>query len=276
MFPNLVIIGAMKCATTSLHYYLSLHPEVEMSREKELNFFIAERNWPRGRGWYESFFTEDAAVHGEASPNYTCYPLFRGVPERMGAVIPDAKLIYVVRDPVERIVSHYWHRVAVGQERRPVEEALGDVSAAYVPRSRYYFQLERYLAHFPPSRILVVVQEELAARRRETLREVFGFLGVDDSFDTRRFAREMHRSGHKRRKTRLGQWVARAGGDRVLQRVPYRLRGYAEKVFYFPLSRPMERPQLPVLVRARLREELRDDAERLRAHVGREFPAWSV
>src|ERR687894_2292944 len=72
--PNLIVIGAQKCGTSVLHYYLSLHPEVSMSRPKELNFFIEERNWPRGLDWYKSQFDGDARVRGEASPNYTAYP----------------------------------------------------------------------------------------------------------------------------------------------------------------------------------------------------------
>jgi len=107
--PNLIIIGAMKCATTSLHYYLNLHPQISMSEEKELDFFIHKNNWHKGIEWYKTNFTGNASVYGESSPNYTKYPFFNGVPERMHAVVPDAKLIYVVRDPIERIISHYIH-----------------------------------------------------------------------------------------------------------------------------------------------------------------------
>src|SRR5213078_5271544 len=81
--PSLVVIGAQKCGTSGLHYYLSLHPEVSMSRPKELNFFIVERNWPRGTEWYAAHFEPRANVRGESSPNYTAYPQHQGVAERM-------------------------------------------------------------------------------------------------------------------------------------------------------------------------------------------------
>jgi hypothetical protein len=68
VLPNLIIIGAPKCGTTSLHHYLSLHPQISMSREKELNFFIAERNWSKGIAWYAAQFAADNKVRGEASP----------------------------------------------------------------------------------------------------------------------------------------------------------------------------------------------------------------
>src|SRR5947208_13622101 len=96
--PNLVVIGAQKCGTSGLHYYLSLHPEISMSKPKELNFFIAERNYPRGLDWYRAHFDPTAKVRGESSPNYTAYPLHVGVPERMHSIVPDAKLLYLVRD----------------------------------------------------------------------------------------------------------------------------------------------------------------------------------
>jgi hypothetical protein len=67
--PNLVVIGGLKCGTTSLHHYLNLHPEIQMSRPKELNFFVAELNWPLGVEWYESHFRAGAAVRGESSPH---------------------------------------------------------------------------------------------------------------------------------------------------------------------------------------------------------------
>ena len=77
------MIGGLKCGTTSLHHYLNLHPEVGMSRPKELNFFVAELNWELGADWYRSHFPADAAVRGETSPHYTNRPRFEGVAERM-------------------------------------------------------------------------------------------------------------------------------------------------------------------------------------------------
>src|SRR5213078_3047078 len=115
--PNLVVIGAQKCGTSGLHYYLSLHPEVSMSRPKELNYFIEERNWPRGVDWYRRHFDPRARVRGESSPNYTAYPQHEGVPKRMHSLLPDARLIYLVRDPLERIAAHWVHNYAKRRER---------------------------------------------------------------------------------------------------------------------------------------------------------------
>jgi hypothetical protein len=162
VLPNLIIIGAQKCATTSLHYYLSIHPQICMSREKELNFFIFERNWHKEIKWYKSNFVKKAKISGESSPGYTSYPFFDGVPERMYSVVPKAKLIYIVRDPIDRIISHYIHQYSAGLENRKLSDALkGFDNNRYVCRSKYYTQLEQYLKYFERSRILIITQEDL-------------------------------------------------------------------------------------------------------------------
>ncbi|MBW1859792.1 MAG: sulfotransferase domain-containing protein, partial [Deltaproteobacteria bacterium] len=117
-------IGALKCGTTSLHYYLGLHPEISMSREKELYFFVKECNWYKGVDWYKSHFSGQSRIYGECTPIYTAYPVYRGVAERMHGVVPGAKLIYVVRDPIDRLVSHYVHACEMGREDRGIEGAL--------------------------------------------------------------------------------------------------------------------------------------------------------
>jgi len=100
----------------------------------------------------------------------------------MARVLPDARLVYAVRDPVERAVSQYLHHRADGTERRPIEEALLDPASQYLERSLYHARLEPYLARFPRERIFICTQEDLSSDRRATLRELYRFAGVDDSF----------------------------------------------------------------------------------------------
>src|SRR4051812_36085465 len=99
MLPNLIIIGAARAGTTSLYHYLRSHPEIWMSPEKELYFFVEDHNWKRGIEWYERHFPAGTPVRGEASTFYTHFPIRPGVPERIAALLPSAKLIYLVRDP---------------------------------------------------------------------------------------------------------------------------------------------------------------------------------
>lgn len=180
--PNFVVIGAMKAGTVSLRHYLDEHPDVFLGRGGrfgEPNFFTAEYNWPRGRGWYESVFdgAGKATAIGECSPSYTMAPAFRGVPERMAQVVPDARLIYLVRDPIARMRSMYMHQVSAGRERRRAEAALLD--DRYLGPSLYGFQLAAFLGHFDRRQVLVIASEVLRDRPREALTAVFGHLAVD-------------------------------------------------------------------------------------------------
>jgi hypothetical protein len=179
--PTFVVIGAMKAGTVSLRHYLDEHPDVFLGRGGkfgEPNFFIAEDNWPRGRGWYESLFdgAGRAVAIGECSPSYTMAPAFRGVPERMAQVVPDARLVYVVRDPIARMQSMYMHQVSAGRERRRAEVALLD--DRYLEPSLYGFQLAAFLDHFDRSQVLVIASEVLRDRPREALSAVFDHLAV--------------------------------------------------------------------------------------------------
>ena len=201
--PNVVIIGAMKAGTSALHAYLARHPQVAMSTPKELNFFFGREtgdtsgdwsprgNWHRGVHWYASHFDRTAAVRGEASPGYTS-PDHPEVPERMGALLPDARLVYLVRDPVARAVSQYRHHRSEGAEQRPIAEALLDSAGQYVSRSRYAERLTPFLEHYAPAQLTVVVSERLHGAPRETLSSLFAMLGVDDDFWVPAMARPEH------------------------------------------------------------------------------------
>jgi hypothetical protein len=178
--PTFLVIGAMKAGTTSLYHYLRSHRQIFMPRVKELDFFAEAGNWNRGLDWYRRQFADadGALARGEASTLYTKYPHHQGVPERIAAVLPEARLIYVVRNPIERMRSHYQHRVKIGAEADPPEVALFS-HPTYLDCSRYGMQLERYLDHFPREQILVVTSEALRSDRQATVQQVYRFLGVD-------------------------------------------------------------------------------------------------
>jgi hypothetical protein len=277
MLPNLIVIGAMKCGTTSLHYYLDTHPEISMSKKKELDFFILEKNWPKGAEWYESNFVGRARIYGESSPHYTNYPRFPGVPERMHSVIPDTKLIYLVRDPIERMISDYVHLRSIRRETRGVAEALTDrAENRYLNRSKYFMQLEQYLRYFPPSNIFVITQEELYHRRFETLQMIFRYLGVDDSFFSPRFNLIIHKTADKLQPDWVGFLLDQMSRTRFVHWIPLEMREKIKSSFLLPLSRRIERPLLEEGPRIELRERLKDDVEQLRKFAGRSFQEWSL
>ena len=272
--PNLVVIGAQKCGTSGLHYQLSLHPEIWMSRPKELNFFIEERNWSRGQDWYRHYFDARAKVRGESSPNYTAYPQHLGVPERMHSVVPDAKLVYVVRDPLDRIAAHWVHNYAKRREKGDLAATLTHANASYVVRSQYHMQLQRFLAHYPFEQILVLEQEELRSAPEETLRRVFEFTGVDPGFSHPHFGAQRHQTSRKTRASRLAVRLERLSGTRPGSVLPKNLwLAIDEKL---SRRRPIERPDVRAALGPGVLQVLREDAEQLRGLTGRQFARWSI
>ena len=275
--PNLIIIGGLKCGTTSLHHYLNLHPEIAMSRPKELNFFVSELNWPLGRDWYAGHFDPSARIRGESSPHYTNRPSFNGVPGRMRELLgSDVRLVYVVRDPIDRMLSHYLHNVGGGYEDRSLADALSDPESSYVARSRYFFQVDPYLEEFGAERVHIVGREELKADRPGTMRRTFDFLGVDPNFTSEQFEREWETGVAKTgSRFRLMDRAVRLPGlraiDRNFDRLPESLRWLAERVVHDPDRGEVAKPEVPDSLRRHLVELFRDDTADLERLAGRSF-----
>ncbi|HYY79159.1 MAG TPA: sulfotransferase [Actinomycetes bacterium] len=272
MLPNFLVIGAMKAGTTSLYRYLREHPQVFMPPEKELHFFATPERWGRGRDWYEARFAaaaDGAVAVGEASPTYAMYPEFAAVPERVAALLPDARLLYTVRHPIERMRSHYLHQVRRGREHAPIERALV-ADPRYLDTSRYALQLERYLDRFPAERLLVITAEELRDDRVATVGRALEFLGADPGLLPPTLDREFHRTAARARRP-LAAAALRLPGSRALRRLaPPALRRLAGREL------PSRPARIPPELEARLREELRDDVRRLRAHLGPGFDGWGI
>jgi hypothetical protein len=198
--PDFLILGAQKAGTTALYAYLSRHPSIAGPSWKEVSFF--DRHWARGVAWYRGNFPNLARTRGklvgEASPSYLFHPLG---PERVREVVPEARLVALVRNPVDRALSHYHHEVALGREPLSFEDALdaeeerlrGEVerlvadpsyfskewwSHTYKARGRYAEQLERWLAVFPRQQLLVVPSEDLSDDPSGTHARVLEFLGA--------------------------------------------------------------------------------------------------
>lgn len=266
--PNLVVLGAMKCGTSALHSYLGLHPEVCASKPKELDFFLEQKNWSQGVDWYASHFDATKPVRVEASPNYTAFPCHKGVMARMEQVLPHARFVYLVRDPVDRIAAHWVHnthrrRVDPDGKMAPV---LLDPKRTYLARSLYGRQLRHVVEHFPLERVLVVDQRDLLHDRAATLRRVFSFAGIDPDFDDPGFATAHGRSSRKVAPTLLGRAVRRTTPRPVWQR----LRDHPL------LSAPSPAPDVRRILPDDVLDELRADATEFSALTGMDTSHWSI
>lgn len=198
--PQVVVIGAQKAGTTSLHDYMAVHPQLEEGLYKELHFFDT-RFYHWGETWYRTFFPKvsDPNVKTfETTPRYLADPR---VPKRMAGMLPDAKLIAVLRNPTERAISHYFHALRHGEDTLPIQEAFDAEEQrlaaiienqdfdncqfgyhSYKYRGLYKQQLDRFLEHYDRSKLLVLSSERFFAEPAEHLRCVFEFIDVDPDF----------------------------------------------------------------------------------------------
>lgn len=270
--PNVVVIGAMKCGTTSLHAFLAQHPDVCGSEPKEINYFSGE-NADKPLAWYKAHFDPSKPVRVESSQNYSKahYPFYTGAPARMADVIPDAKLIYLVRDPIERYRSHIVENFigSTPDELRWIEESNHRVKTGL-----YHYQLSAFLEYYDLDRIKVIDLADLSRDPLTTMNDVFAFLDLPKVDDPALF-----------------DFRANVNGEDVLPRrlrtsLPYRAAhklapGAIDAVFRWP---PLRRavlaksfkPDLDAEDIDRLKAEFAPDMARFRALTGMDFPDWSV
>lgn len=298
MLPNFLILGAARCGTTSLHYYLAEHPDICMSATKEPNHFLFEPT-PSGprpciaddrrllaksvpeRDRYERLFTTPAAAVGEASPLYL---YTRETPELIRAAVPDARLIAVVREPVDRAWSHFAY----------VNDDLGDATATafaaaverelplgyepyrtgthFLRLSAYAEQLRRYREVFPAGQLLVVSYDDLIGRTGETLAGICRFLGVADDhpFDTS--VRYNPSSGEQSLVARFDR-LARPAYPYLKRALPARMTGRLarSRARLRAAHRADAEDPIPADVRHALDEHFRDDVEWLASEADIRF-----
>lgn len=290
--PNLFIIGAAKCGTTSLHHYLDLHPEISMSKVKEPTYFA--RHDPEIASWaivdrseYLHLFEGGTAYRGETSTAYSRAPLVEGVPEAIAAETPEAKLIYMVGDPIRRIeadirqmLSNRLGQWAFVPEDGSVTEIFGepsDPSNRLFAQSRFMYQLERYLGCFDPGSILIVDSDGLRNERRETMTRIFEFLGVDSGFWSEEMMIEFNKGREKKRTSDAYVRLARLKPAKaVLSVIPRSVRIRFFGRVREAVGRPWSPPALDQKTREQFEELLRPEVEALRDFTGQPFEGWSI
>jgi hypothetical protein len=291
-WPDFLVIGAAKSGTTTLYHYLARHPGIHMSPQKEPCFFDADRSWRRGPDWYRSLFAgaRDDQACGEASTNYTRFPQVPGVPERIAALVPGAKLVYLLRDPVERAYAHYVHRwtkelhpglpFAQGFEEFVARDPM------CLDGSDYLLQVGRYLPHFRADALHVLYLDDLVGDPARALRRLFRFLGVDEAVDVvggrplRANDREgFHRDQIRARVTeplRRRAWVRRLAGacpqgvrDQAYALLRHTRHGRAVDSAFRP-------PPMQEATRRALRERFGASSRALAERLGLPPPPWDL
>lgn len=187
MLPHFIIVGAAKSGTSTLTHYLQKHRAIYMPSQ-EVHFFHGGRNgnWDKGVNWYKMKF-EDAKrgqLIGEKTPTYSYLP---SVPKRIHDLLPNVKLIWIFRNPIDRSYSNYWHEVWKGNEWMDFNKAIKkehrrhkkDVWKGYATRSLYIDQVRRYLQYFDLNQMFFIKFEELKCRPGNTVENIFSFLNVE-------------------------------------------------------------------------------------------------
>ncbi len=172
---DFIIAGSMRCGTTSLYYELARHPEISMSRKKETDHFISDCP-PQS---YDAQFNKSKRIWGEASPNYSKFDIFPDVPQRIHKHSPNTKLIFLVRDPCDRIVSQYRHSLAMGNISNSESISIGSKAMTHmINTSKYFAQLSKFREYFDKNSLLVLKMEDYIDNRLATLDKMTNFIGA--------------------------------------------------------------------------------------------------
>ena len=297
--PTFLIVGAAKCGTSSLHSYLDLHPEISMSTPKEPRYFcrhiedMEDLEFVSDRAVYLSLFRPGTRHRGESTTTYSQSGRYPGVAAAIAREIKEPRIIYLVRDPVERLVASV-QQMGVAREpsrRRPYADALAaeadpirilagnleDPRSWHVDGGRYMTQINRFLEYFPKDSILVVDSEDLRFRREETVNRVLSFLDLAPLDAPEELAFEVNTASNKFRDADLYLAFARSPFlRRILDRVPGDLRRPAISYLRRLTGTKVSKLELEPDLRQRLEDLYRPEVEALREFTGQQFSTWSV
>ena len=270
--PDFVVIGAARSGTTTVARYLAGHPDIFLAVEKEVHFFDEDDKFDLGETWYSSQFSDarQDQIVGEATP---AYMMVEPSAERMAGLIPDARLVAILRNPVDRAYSLYWFTRAWGHENRDPGVALRSAMDAEGPSDpppgaylgSYVTQLERFTHFYPRSALLTVLFEDFSADPVGIAGRVCGFIGADES----RLPRNLGRFKNETRQIR--SLPLHHGLTRVKKYAP-RLVERAQVLNSKPLDYPRIDPQL----RAELVEYFRPHNARLAEWLGVDLSRWNA
>ncbi len=271
--PDFIIIGAMKSGTSSLYQWLAEQPEISLPEIKEPHFFSRDEVWARGIEWYSSLFCDTPGqLVGEASTSYTRPENCEDAATRLRVTVPDARLIYVVRHPIERVRSQYRHALWRGAERRSLLEALADPANPYVRRSLYFRCLDPYLRAFPREQICVVRLEDLVSEEAPGWAAVLRHIGIP----WRPVPRSAHNvSSEKRHFSRMMRWIWTSPLRSRIAQVPRPIRRFVGPLLLHEGPRYQARLEgSKVPIPTELVAPIWRDVERLEDWLGVGDPLW--
>ena len=261
--PDFIIIGAMKCATSTLHVQLAQQPGFAMSEPKEPNYFSDDAVFALGMDWYRGVFP-DGKLRGESSTHYTKLPTHPHTIRRLRRELgEDLKLIYIMRHPVDRLVSHYIHEWSQEVLSEPIEEAI-DSHEPLVAYGSYAMQLRPWLEIFGPDRILPIFFDRIVKHPQEELERVCRFLGYEGQ---PQWIAEKGRQNVSRERVRRS-WIDLAASIRPLVWMVRRFVPQGIRAWVRSFRQMKVRPELQDGDRKRLEERFDRDLAELGSWLG--------
>lgn len=283
--PNFIIGGAQKSGTTSLYYQLKQHPEVFLCDPKEPRYFLyeiamaTEPEKIEGRALhfptrtleeYAALFEDSTGYKaiGEASAHYLFSP---EVAVKIKDTIPDARMIFILRNPIDRAYSNYWHAVRLGIEDRKVEDALA-VTESRVTLGRYAATLDQWFEVFAPEQVKLLIFDDFVKDNSAVFADTCRFLEIDDSFTPDMSAKN---KGGQMKNRRLGVFLEKTRTNPLVQSIKPILPRRVRNTFGEVRHRNFEKaPPLPRAVVSRLADYYREDIGRLETMVDRDLSFW--
>lgn len=270
----------MKAGTNTLHRLLDAHPDIFMTKKPKEPSWFAGSNSGKDEGWYLSLFTEAGATRyrGEASTDYTRAPRLKGAAEKIACYAPDARILYITRDPLDRALSHFWWDVQYSAEGRSFKDAASR-SREIIDVGYYAMQIAPYLDTFGRERVQVVTLENLTADAPALLGEIWRFLDLAPVDVTGGAAPPRYNPGKMQVPRIPGAGIFSHFKDTPVWAaakavVPHQMRKRAIAAIAKPVERSISPEEIEEAAAA-LRPRLLRETEALSKLLGRDFPEWS-
>lgn len=272
--PDFVVIGAMRAGTTTLYEMLRKTGLVSVPRMKETDFFL-EKKYARGLGWLVEQYDDLSKPLFDLSPNYTRCSMFKGVPERIYETNPNAKLIYILRDPIKRAISEYRHGLAMGLDLPPPEELYQEGDPGY-DCSRYHEQLQPYLEYWSLDDIHILEFEDLVEDQWGTLSQLFEALGLPEIAPDQEDIHTNSADDLQRVPSWWGGLRNRPLVEWVRSKTPRDMVTFLKSVFFRGSATDLETIEFPQTTIEAIRKSLVEDVDALRRLTGRNFARWDI
>jgi len=266
MLVNFMLIGAQKSGTSSLAYQLIQHPQISFCKHKEPDYFSKSIDWQADLNKYHELFScSPGKIYGEASTTYSWILEYPETADRLYKYNPNLKLLYIMRQPVERAISHYTHHLLRARTKYPLEIEVFE-NPTYINHSRYALQLGPYLERFPRENLLLIIFEEFSQNAHGILYSIADHLGIDrtgfDKIDLKPQYRTMDRTGDRK----IKKWLTPFA--RIF---PLKIRNALRGPFVFKLDSKIE---FPLETKKLLWRFLQDDVQAIENIMERSLDLW--